>query len=130
MKANLFKELQNNSKNFKATPPDRVWSRLEYKLDRAQFERKRINKNKLVYGISAAAVIIFLIAFIGFIKQDSTIISTDTKSEFIVSKSLDNNQGAQQAYDVHTLHSYYSKKENNKYQKHFKEIRVNPNPKG
>ena len=130
MKANLFKDLKNDSKNFKATPPDRVWSRLEYKLDRAQFERKRNNKNKLVYGISVAAVIIFLIAFIGIIKPNSAIISTDAKSEFVVSKSIDNTQSMQQAYDVHILHYYYSKMKNNKYEKHFKEIRVNPNPKG
>ncbi|HHH52811.1 MAG TPA: hypothetical protein ENK91_04075 [Bacteroidetes bacterium] len=130
MERKLFEGLKQDSKNYQATPPDRVWSRIEYKLDRAQFERKRNNKNKLIYGISVAAVIIFLISFISILKQDYNELGTDAKSEFIVNRSINNSSDLQQVYDVHILHDYYSKIEKNKYQEHLKNLKVNPSPKG
>ncbi len=130
MKQEIYKNLRNNSKKFELTPPDRVWNRLEYKLDRLQFERKRNWKNKVVYAISIAAVFIVIISFIGLLKQDAHEIGINTRSEFIVNRTMNLDEDSRQAYDVHTLNDFYSKMDNNKYHKNFKSLKVNLNPKG
>ncbi len=130
MKQETYNKLKNSSRKFEMTPPDRVWNRLEYKLDRLQFERKRNWKNKIVYAVSVAAVFIIIISFISLLKQDAREIGVNNKSEFIVNKTMNQNEASQQAYNVHTLNDFYSKLENNKYRNNFKSLKVNVNPKG
>ncbi|HEB62214.1 MAG TPA: hypothetical protein ENI82_03585 [Bacteroidetes bacterium] len=130
MNEETYNKLKFNSQKFNLTPPDRTWNRLEYKLDRLQFEKNRNWKNKVVYVSSVAAVFIIIISFISILKQGAEEIGVDNKSEFIVNK-MDNTVNAeQQVYNVHTLNDYYSKMENNKYRNNFKSLKVNVNPKG
>jgi hypothetical protein len=130
MKEESYNKLKFNSQEFELTPPDRTWNRLEYKLDRLQFEKKRNWKNKIVYASSVAAVFILLVSFISILKQDAQEIGTNSKSEFLVNKTIINKSIEQQVYNVHTLNDFYTKMENNKYKKYFKKLKVNPDPKG
>ncbi len=122
----MNKELLNNIKNSsqKATldPPSRIWNRLEYKLDRYEFEKKRNRTNKLIYISSVAAVLILIISLISFLKQDTYQNDIDTKSVLIIDNYNDLNS-KNQVYNVHMLYDVYSKMEGNiKYD--LKEIKV------
>ena len=108
----MNKELLNNIKNSsqKATldPPSRIWNRLEYKLDRYEFEKKRNRTNKLIYISSVAAVLILIISLISFLKQDTYQNDIDTKSVLIIDNYNDLNS-KNQVYNVHMLYDVYSK---------------------
>ncbi len=123
MKRELLENIRKSSNNATLEPPSRIWNRLEYKLDRYEFDKKKSRKNKLIYLSSIAAVLITIISLIGFLKQDSFQYNIDNKSEFILD-NYNNSNANSQVYDVHILHNAYSK-QMAKTVYEFKELKVN-----
>jgi len=123
MKRELLENIRKSSNNATLEPPSRIWNRLEYKLDRYEFDKKKNRKNKLIYLSSIAAVLITIISLIGFLKQDSFQYNIDNKSEFILD-NYNNSNANSQVYDVHILHNAYSK-QMVKTVYEFKELKVN-----
>ncbi len=130
MKEESYKKLKFNSQNFKLSPPDRTWNRLEYKLDRLQFEKKRNWENKIIYAASVAVVLILIVSSISILKQETQENNINSKSKFIVNKKISTNDFEQQVYNIHTLNEYYSKMESDKFRSYFKKLKVNNKPKG
>ncbi len=122
MNKELLVNIKNSSQKATLNPPSRIWNRLEYKLDRYEFEKKKNRTNKLIYISSVAAVLITIISLIGFLKQDTYQDDTNAKSALII----DNYNGINdknQVYNVHMLYDIYSKMDGDiKYD--FKEIKV------
>jgi len=124
MNRELLENIKKSSNNATLEPPSRIWNRLEYKLDRYEFEKKKNKTNRIIYMSSVAAVLITIISLIGFLKQDSFQYNIDTRSEFILDNYNDINSNSQ-VYDVHILHDAYSRQlEKTVYE--FKELKVNP----
>ena len=130
MKDKLFDIIKNKASDLELNPPDRAWNRLDYKLDRLQFEKKRNWKNKMIYAASIAAVFLIIISSINFLSSGTREIKTNNKSEFLVSSSDNQNTIRQQAYNVHTLKGYYSKYKKQHYRNHIKNLKVNNKAKG
>ncbi len=100
-----IKEISNNAK---MTPPDRVWNRLEYKLDRMELEYNKNRNNKLVFVSSIAAVMIILFASIFLMKNEIGEPDIYQKSNMIII-NFDTKASNHQAYDIHYLKEYYSR---------------------
>ncbi len=122
MNKELLENIKKASQKATLDPPSRIWNRLEYKLDRYEFEKKKDRTNKLIYLSSVAAVLILIISLIGVLKQDTYQNNTNTKSTLIIDNYNDLNN-KNQVYNVHMLYDIYSKMDSDiKYD--FKEIKV------
>ncbi len=123
MNRELIENIKKSSNKATLEPPSRVWNRLEYKLDRFEFEKKKNRTNKLIYISSVAAVLITIVSLISFLKQDGLRYDINDKSELIFD-DFDKSNANTQVYDVHILHNVYSK-QMKKTNYEFKTLKVN-----
>ncbi len=103
-----IEKIKEISDNAKMTPPDRVWNRLEYKLDRMEIEHSKNKNNKLVFVSSIAAVLIVLFGGIFLMKNEIVKPDIYQKSNMII-MNLEAKTNNHQAYDIHHLKEYYSR---------------------
>lgn len=129
MDEKLLNKIKLSSEKAQITPPTRVWNRLEYKLDRFDFEKKKNRTSRFIYASSVAAVFIFIISLIFVLKSDTQKLSINDKSNIIVEGFHDNNTDYQ-VYNVHALKNYYSKLKNENQRNKFYSLKVNHSPKG
>lgn len=123
MKKELIDNIKKSSEKAELSPPDRIWNRLEYKLDRFEFDKKKERNNKLIYFSSVAAVLLLIISLIGFLKEDSFQYSINTQSTVIID-DVNYNDAEHQVSNVYILHELYSQQEDRlKYD--FKQLKVN-----
>lgn len=129
MDEKLLNTIKLSTENAQIEPPTRVWNRLEYKLDRFDFEKKKNRTSRIIYASSVAAVFIFIISLIVVLKSDTQKLSINDKSNIIV-EGFHDNDTEYQAHNVHSLKDYYSKLINENQKNKFYNLKVNPNPKG
>ncbi len=124
-----IEKIKEISKNATMTPPDRVWNRLEYKLDRMEIEHNKNRNNKLVFTSSVAAVLIVLFGSIFLMNNEITEPDIYQKSNMIII-NLESKTNTHQAYDIHHLKEYYSKYQIKEEALKPKKLLVNHNPNG
>ncbi len=124
-----IEKIKEISKNAKMTPPDRVWNRLEYKLDRMEIEHNKNRNKKLIFTSSVAAVLIVLFGSIFLIKNEIEEPNIHQKSNMII-MNLEPRTNTHQVYDIHYLKEYYSKYHIKEEALRPKKLLVNQNPNG
>jgi len=129
MKEELLNNIKDISKDAHLEPPSRVWNRLEYKLDRFEFEKKENRKNKLIYISSVAAVFVVIISLITYLKSDNKQIGVYANSRILI-EEYQKNDITQQVYDIKVLNKYYSNLKQDKYTSKLKALKVNFQRKG
>jgi hypothetical protein len=126
MTEEMLNRIITDSKDYSLEPPERVWGRLEYKLDRFELKKKEQSKGRRVFISSAAAVIVIIVGIIGLIRSEVRIINTNERSEIIIEDNL-NHFKSSEAYNIQSLKNYYDKLNTTKYRNVNSEISVNKN---
>jgi len=124
-----LKRIQMESNNYILNPPERVWNRLEYKLDRFELKKQEQKKGRFINMISAAAVIIILAGIISLVRSDISELSVNAKSEILI-EDLINSEITREAYNIHTLKNYYEKLNTSRFKNQKTSIRVSSNIQG
>ncbi|MGE5356120.1 MAG: hypothetical protein ACM3PT_07765 [Deltaproteobacteria bacterium] len=122
----MLNNIRSKSNNYTLDPPERVWGRLEYKLERFELKKQERSKGRLIFISSAAAVIVIITGIIGLIRSEVRIITTNEKSEIIIEDN-NNTYKANEAYNVHDLMEYYNRLNTTKYRNPNTELEVNNN---
>lgn len=129
MTEDCIKKIKMESNNYRLNPPDRVWNRLEYKLDRFELKKQEQKKGRFVNIISAAAVIIILAGIISLVRSDISEFSVNEKSEILIEDLIDSGV-SHEAYNIHTLKNYYEKLNTSRFKNEKNSIRVSSNIQG
>ncbi|MEZ4907491.1 MAG: hypothetical protein R2771_07590 [Saprospiraceae bacterium] len=100
MENDIFSKIKENSKNYTLEPPERVWNKLAFTLEKNEFKRKE-NSFRKIFAISTIAAL-FIIFFLV-----SNMVSNNTKEMTIMEKSEliieDFNNENFKTYNVHNL---------------------------
>ena len=121
--------IKMESENFRLNPPERIWNRLEYKLDRFELKKQEQSRGRFIYIISAAAVIIILVGIISLIRSDVAELTINEKSELLI-EDLINTDGTHEAYNIHTMKNYYNNLNTSRFKNNSVSIRVSSDIKG
>ena len=124
MNEELFDKIRQKSEQYRLDPPKRVWNRIEYRLDRYDFNRKDEWRRKLLFASSVAAMIIFIVAAIFVLKQDGEPSANQRSAMLLISNNVDA-AASNQVYNVHDLNGYYDKLKVNENSYANKKIKVN-----
>ena len=121
--------IKMESNKYRLNPPDRVWNRLEYKLDRFELKKKEHSKSRILYLGSIAAVLVILIGIISLLKSDIRELSVYEKSEILI-EEMRSSDNMHEAYNIHKLKNYYDKLNTSRFKNNSTSIRVNTNIEG
>ena len=129
MSDEILNRMKEQSRSFRSVPPERVWNRMEYKLDHYELKRKGEFRNKISYLISSAAVLVLITAAITLLKSDIKEISIYEQSSILI-ESPALTQPNRQTYNIRQLKEHYNKFSTDKYSDVDATIRVNTDIEG